>query len=185
MATKYVNGVGKPRFEIRNVGSTNAIELIDLPMTLQPNGLREEWWQQTLRAMVISPSLSNYTQRTLVRNLGWNVSFSFDYEVWMVKENIMLLKKILDYSGFGYEIWLIPRVEYLSRKFKVILSEDTTITIQNLEGGIESVGNRSITFTFENAELLPAIDIRDPDQADWCTSFRHLRKVTFGQGETI
>ena len=169
MATKYVNGVGKPRFEIRNANTPNAIETIDLPMTLQPNGLREEWWQKSLRATIISPSISNYSQRTLVRNLGWNVSFSFDYEAWMVKENIMLIKKLLDYSGFGYEIWLIPRVDYLSRKFKVILSEDTTIAIQNLEGGIQSVGNRSITFTFENAELLSAIDIRDPDQADWFT----------------
>lgn len=169
MATQYVNGVGKPRFEIRNVGTTNAIELIDLPMTLQPNGLTEDWWQQTLRATVISPSLSNYTQRTLMRNLGWNVVFTFDYEIWMVKENIMSLKKLLDYSGFGYEIWLIPRVDYLSRKFKVILTDDTVLTIQNIEGAERSVGNRGITFSFQNAELLPALDIRDPDQAEWFT----------------
>lgn len=163
MPYNYINGSGKPRIICSN--GVRASFNLDLPETNE-NGLTETWEEKYILHRIISPSFTNYTQQIVKKSLGWVVTFTFDYTRYIQKNDLLKIKKILDYAKAGWTIKLIPRVDDLSRQFEVLYSGET-LDINIMGGGERAIGNKSVVLKFTTTGLVSSFDIRDPDLVDY------------------
>lgn len=159
MAVEFVNGYGKPLFQIVRNGLT--YDSILLPETNE-GGLTETWQEISIQHTVISPSLVNYSQRIIKKILGYRATFTLDYTQYIDKAGQLSIKKIFDYEKDGYEIWLTPREEEFERKYKVYFSGES-VNINILQGAEHSPGNYNVQLQYTTVDLVPRFDIKDPD----------------------
>ena len=111
----FVNGYLNPSFQI--VKNGDVYSTINLPETNE-GGLTETW----------TPVFKEHElwNNRIVRQLrGWRVTFKLDYTQYINKDALMSVKQILDFERDGFEIYIVPRIDEIQRKFKVYFSGDS------------------------------------------------------------
>ena len=159
MALLYVDGSGQSRIDVLN--GSDLIESITLPLCNQ-NGLTVQQEKQSLEHPVISSSLNNYNEEILYKVLGWRITFTLDYTQLIQKNDFLNIKRALDYEKQGYSIYLTPRIDINSKRYKVYFS-GSNITYNIVMGGIYATGNKNVVLEYKTVGLQPYFDIQDPD----------------------
>jgi hypothetical protein len=161
----YVNGQGQPKFDILN--GSNLVDTFTLPLTNE-GGLTEKWEEVAITQTIISPSILNYTQRVKKTVLGWSATFVFDYSHLIQKTDLLNIKRILDYERLSYSIFLTPRIDIANRRYQVYFSGQE-IDVNITRGGLNAIGNKSVTLEYKTVNLVNYFDVQDPDNQyfDW------------------
>lgn len=152
MPSSFVNGYLTPSFQLVKNGTVYA--QIDLPETNE-GGLTETW----------TPVFKEHElwNNRIVRQLrGWRVTFKLDYTQFTRKDTLLAIKQILDYEKDGFDIYIIPRIDEIQRKFKVYFSGDS-IDINIMRGGAIAGGNKSVEVSWTTLELQQRFEVIDPD----------------------
>jgi hypothetical protein len=154
--SNIVNGFGNPRFRILDQND-NLIEEIDLRITT--GGLQEDYDDEDLTHM-----LEKDNEIVKVYNGGkLRIHFTLNYENYIKKDTLFKIVKIIQYEkANNYKIYIIPKADVLSRKYRVVYSGDS-IQINIGKGGEYAVTNKGVIvkWTTKKLEFMNFIDQDD------------------------
>lgn len=152
MRVEFVNGYKHPRFDIRDAGNKNSIDLIDLDLTNSP-GLLETYKRIRRRKTDLNFKLKEKFK-------GYRNLFTFPYDKWSRAVNTLKIRKLFDYGDEGRLITLMPRSDADERSF-ACLNDTDELNIGIIRGDFYSPGNKLIIIRFICIDLTPRIPILD------------------------
>ena len=101
--------------------------------------------------------------------LGWQIDFTLHYNRFVTKETLLKFKRLVDLESTSsryasFEIIIIPRVDFLDRRFSVFYSGDD-IEIGIMGGRRNAPGNRLPIIRWSVKSLYSQLSIVDPEPA--------------------
>ncbi len=150
---EYITGYSKPRFLIIN-SSGLIIDTIDLNLC-GTDGLTENY-----EFYLAKHNLLNYSEVTYF--YGYHINFNLSYSEYSNKTNSLAISKLINHILNNYKLIIVPRIDILNRYYNVNYTGDS-ITLNILNNGANSIGNKSIELNFRTSELQTQMKWLNPD----------------------
>lgn len=151
---KYVNGFDRPRFLIRNPFSGQQYT-IDLSSRYQ---YLTEYYE---KISAYTKLLNGAKDKQF---LHYDMEWHLDYSKMIEASDLLAIQRIEQADAAGYEITLIPHIDYPWRAFRVfILDEKREIALSPHFRG-NGTYNLSFSITFVNAQTVLDPQISDTNQ---------------------